>query len=416
MSKVALEPLAAHHLAALRCWINDPRIAEPFLFARQIDEEGHRRWFERIAADSTQRLFAVTAGDSHVGALGLKGIDQGQCQAQIWIYLAPQVHGSGIGSKAVALATEFAFERLRLDRLTLIVRADNVAARRIYAKAGFTVAGPAEPIEGFREIAVEAMALDEPAWRRRAGRGGKVAMMQPAFLPWLGFFELMAIVDTFIVLDDFQFTRHSWAHHNRLLLAGKPSLVSLPVRHPGTLGVSFLDVAEADPERWRRKFARSLDQNYRRAAQFAAVRPLVDDWLAAKHANLAELEIDWIKRLSGYLGIRCEIRRSSELATGHLRRSERILALAEAVGGAIYYAANGAFGYMAEDGVFPGCGVDVLFQDHAPVPYSQAGTDTFVSHLSALDAAFSLDVRELRRVVRGTALWLTWDERAAPVA
>ena len=409
---VALEPLTRDHLALLRSWINDPRVAVPFLFARQVGEEEHLHWFNDLEADLSQFLLAVVATGRHVGALGFKNIDTRGRSGEMWIYLDPKMQGAGIGSKAVIRGTEFAFEELRLDRVSLVVRADNAAARRIYEKAGFTDAGDAQRSATFEDVPVTTMILDEPCWRRLTGRGPAIAMMQPIFLPWLGYFELMDAVDVFIVLDDFQFTRHSWAHRNRLLLAGKPTMVSLPIRHPGTLNATFLDIAEAEPERWRRKLIRGIEQNYRRAPQYASIRRTVDAWLAAPAGSVGALEISWLETFSRYIGSRCQIRRSSEFATRHLRRSARVLKLLEAMNAGTYYAASSSFDYMAQDGMFPTQGPKVLFQNHLPVPYPQGKAESFVSHLSALDAAFNLEPAELRRVLRGTRQWLTWDERA----
>lgn len=410
---IVLAPLAHHHLSAMRTWINDPRVAEPFLFDRQLTDSEHLAWFDRVVVDTSQKLFAVLSSGEHVGVVGLKSIDFAERKGEIWIYLAPAAQGIGIGSNAVAIATKFAFEQLRLDLLSLIVRADNPKARRIYQKLGFTESGFHKTDTRFQDIVVVQMTLGERQWRQRMGRGPKVALMQPTFLPWLGFFELMDVVDIFIVLDDFQFTRHSWAHRNRLMFAGKPQFVNLPIRHPGSLDATFLEIQDADSDRWRRKLALGVEQNYRHAPQYHAVKPIVDAWLAERPGDIASLEVDWIDRFRRHLNIDCILRRSSEFSTRHLRRSERVLALLEAVEASVYYAASGAFEYMKQDGVFPERGPEVLFQDHIPTPYVQLNVTDFVPNLSALDAAFNLDRAQFRSVLRGTRQWLPWDFQAA---
>ena len=91
----------------------------------------------------------------------------------------------------------------------------------------------------------------------------RVAMMQPTFLPWTGFFQLIDAADLFIVLDDFQFQRHSYHQRNRLFVGPTVQWVTVPVRHPP--GGEFPLLNEVEPvlsERFQLKLNRTLTQTY----------------------------------------------------------------------------------------------------------------------------------------------------------
>jgi hypothetical protein len=241
--------------------------------------------------------------------------------------------------------------------------------------------------------------------------GPRVAMMQPMFLPWLGYFELMDAVDIFIFLDDFQFSRQGWGHRNRLFLSpGRPGTVSLPIRHPDNLAATFLEITPAADQRWCDKLARSLAQTYGRSANFAKTWAAIEPKIRAPVGTLAEYEIPLIEIMADRLGIRTQIRRSSEFAIKGLGRSERLVAILDAVGAGAYYAAHGSIDYMREDGVFPLAHLPVFFQDFVPAPYRQSGASEFVPRLSALDALFNLSESEARQAIHGTHRWVPWDE------
>jgi UDP-2,4-diacetamido-2,4,6-trideoxy-beta-L-altropyranose hydrolase len=416
---VTLEPFASMHLARTRRWITDRSVAEPFLYSGKVTESSHRNWFARVKVDRSQCLFAVRdSAGTHVGNVGFKNLDPVTRSGETWIYLAPECQGRGLGSAAIREAVSAGFGQLRLQRIYLHVSPNNAAARRIYEKAGFHLSEAAARVIEFNGEAVQVDRMEivetnagtaRPGLQRASGT--RVAMMQPMFLPWLGYFELMDAVDVFVFLDDFQFSRQGWGHRNRLFLSpGRPGIVSLPIRHPDNLAATFLDVTPAADQRWYDKLARSLAQSYGRSAKFAETWAAIGSKIRATGGTLAEYEIRLIEMMADRLGIRSQLRRSSEFAIMGLGRSERLVAILDAVGAGAYYAAHGSIDYMRDDGVFPLAHLPVFFQEFVPVPYRQSGASEFVPRLSALDALFNLSPSEAREAMYGTRRWLPWDE------
>lgn len=256
--------------------------------------------------------------------------------------------------------------------------------------------------------------------RLRPSSGHKVALMQPSILPWVGFFELIEKVDTFVLLDDFQFSRQSWGQRNTLFLDPKaPRLFTLPIKHPKSLAATFRDIQESEPEKWRKKFLTSIRHGYARSPYFEPINDILENWLALPHANLAVLQKDLLERLMAYLGLKTHLRMSSEFSTAHETRSQRVKSLLAKFQATAYFSAKGSFDYMREDGVFPLATCPSYFQNHRPRSYPQgARAPQFIPYLAALDALFNLSPSEFRQTMRGTERWLSWSDmlRATPPA
>lgn len=240
----------------------------------------------------------------------------------------------------------------------------------------------------------------------------KVAMMQPAFLPWQGFFGLIHQADVFVLLDDFQFSVQSYHQRNRLFTsAGQAGWCTVPVLKSVSFGepLNRTRIDESGP--WRRKMLKRLEQNYRRAPCFAAVFPRVEAWLESPWASLAEQNIAFINLALEMLGWNRELRLSSGLPSG-AARSERVLELLRWCGATRYYAARGSAGYMLDDGLFPVPEIELRFQDFSPRRYPQAGSpNAFVPSLSVLDAFFNVGPAETGRLIaEGNWRWLSWDD------
>lgn len=411
--RVQLVPLNAQHLNETRRWMEDDRVSRPFLFGRTITEQSHAEWFSNLQNDRSQSVFAILRNNTHVGNTGFKNIRRYEREGEFWIYLNPDVHGQGLGAEAVRAMLKTGFEEFALDNVYLHVSPANLAARRIYEKAAFSVTrSVAKPIvfDG-NDVALDRMEVNRFAAGQGSPKRPRVALMQPTFLPWLGYFELMDTADIFVFLDDFQFSRQSWAQRNKLFLSpGRPGLVSMPIQHPGDLSASFLDIAPGSDQRWIDKLEKSLSQAYGRTRFFAEMWGTAEPLLRRRDVNLADYEIGIIQAIARRLGIQTQLRRSSEFGIANVNRSERLVALLDAVGAGSYYAARGSAEYMHHDGIFPLKRLPVFFQNFESVSYLQAGSSEFVPSLSALDALFNLSPAEARQAMFGTRKWLSWQD------
>jgi hypothetical protein len=236
-------------------------------------------------------------------------------------------------------------------------------------------------------------------------------MMQPAFMPWLGFFELVLQSDCFICLDDFQFSVQSYQQRNRLFVNGdRVGWCTVPVRKGSFLAPLNRTLFAEEPA-WRRKLWRRIEANYAHAAYFGELSAWLHDWLFGEYSSLADQNIAFIRDVCALLRITPEFRHSSEHPSD-AARSWRVLDLLRWCGADCYLSARGSFEYMQNDGVFPVEGVTVQFQDFECRPYRQVAiSDGFVPYLSTVDALFNVGPEETLRLVRhGTKHWSSWDE------
>ncbi|RJO61831.1 hypothetical protein C4544_01760 [candidate division WS5 bacterium] len=242
-----------------------------------------------------------------------------------------------------------------------------------------------------------------------------IGMMQPTFLPWLGFFELIYKSDVFIFLDDFQFSVQSYHQRNRLFVnKGQVDWYTVPVQKSVSFGESLNKTLINEKTPWRTKMWKRIQQNYSKASYYSLVAPHVQVWLNETVDSLATQNESFIKLVCYLLGLRREFLRSSQF-TSVAQRSERVLELLRLNNAYTYYCARGSFDYMLGDGVFPQNDVTVLFQDFQPKTYSQVGSPgNFIPYLSVLDALMNVGPQQTAELIfQGTPKWLSWGEMAA---
>jgi hypothetical protein len=206
--------------------------------------------------------------------------------------------------------------------------------------------------------------------------------MQPYFLPYIGYFQLLASVDQFIVYDNIKYTKKGWINRNRMLLNGTDAMFSLPLKK----GSDSLNVIERElaPEFDRRKLLNQFKGAYGRAPQFALTYPVLERIMQHEETNLFHYIHHSIVQLCEHLGINTEIRVSSEILIDHeLKGQDKVLALCKAAGAHTYINTIGGVELYAK-GDFRNQGIDLQFIKARPFEYVQHG-GAFVPWLSIVD-------------------------------
>jgi len=210
----------------------------------------------------------------------------------------------------------------------------------------------------------------------------KLGIMQPYFLPYIGYFQLLASVDQFIVYDNIKYTKKGWFNRNRMLMNGTDAMFSLPLRK----GSDSLNVVEREltADFDRTKLLNQFKGAYSRAPHFELTYPVLEQIVRHEDANLFRYIHNSIVRLSEHLGIKTEIRISSEIAIDHeLKSQDKVLALCKAVGADTYINTIGGVELYDKDD-FRIQGVDLQFIKARPFEYAQFGAP-FVPWLSIVD-------------------------------
>jgi len=210
----------------------------------------------------------------------------------------------------------------------------------------------------------------------------KLGIMQPYFLPYIGYFQLVAAVNTFVLYDNIKYTKKGWINRNRILVNGTDATFSLPLKKDS----DTLDVVQRElaPEFDRSKLLNQFRGAYARAPYFSQTFPLLERIVRCEERNLFRYLHQAIVQLCAHLGIKTEVRISSDIAIGHkLKAQEKVLALCRAMGADTYINAIGGTELYCRD-TFRAQGVELKFLRSKPFEYTQFGAP-FVPWLSIVD-------------------------------
>jgi hypothetical protein len=227
----------------------------------------------------------------------------------------------------------------------------------------------------------------------------KCAIMQPTYLPWSGYFNLIASVDVFVFLDDVQYERQSWQNRNRVLVGGKAHWLTVPAVRL-ELAQTFNTVQVDDTQGWRKKHVQLLEQTYGKHPHGPEMLDVIRAIADPAVAGLADLNIKLILEFSRRLELAPRFARSSELGIEG-QRSERLLRICEHFACGEYLSPVGSAEYLAEDKVFDSAPVKLSFQQFKAPPYPQRKAPAFVESLSIVDVAANLGWKRTRDYIQG---------------
>lgn len=210
----------------------------------------------------------------------------------------------------------------------------------------------------------------------------KLAIMQPYFMPYIGYFQLIAAVDKFIVYDNIKYTKRGWVNRNRILQNGKDVIFSLPLKSDSdSLAVCERELAT---DFNRNKLLNQLKEAYRRAPYFEQTLPLVEQVVQYEDTNLFRFLHNSIVKICNHLAIETEIKISSEIAINHkLKNQEKVIALCKAVNATTYINAIGGIELYDRD-AFRTQGIALNFIRSKQFEYAQFGAP-FLPWLSIVD-------------------------------
>jgi hypothetical protein len=207
-----------------------------------------------------------------------------------------------------------------------------------------------------------------------------LVVLQPGYLPWLGFFDQMRRADIFVYYDDVQYDKNGWRNRNRIKSPAGPHWLTVPVLHKGF--PSIVDVQIDNRMAWARKHVGSIRQFYGRAPYLAEYLLPLEDLLNRRWTHLVDLDIAVSGLLAEWLVLRPAIARSSALGIMG-ERSERLLKFCLHFGAGRYLSGSAAKEYL-DVALFERHGIQVEWQDYEQPAYPQLHGE-FVPHLSALD-------------------------------
>ena len=232
----------------------------------------------------------------------------------------------------------------------------------------------------------------------------RVAIMQPYFLPYIGYWQLVNKVDCFVVYDDIKYTKKSWINRNNYLLNGRAKLFSLPLKHDS----DYLDVRDrwlSDNARHElSKLVRKLNAVYQVAPAFDQVSQLVQQVFNYEDLNLIRFLMNSIESVCSFLDFSTTVVVSSTLGVPReLKGQDRVIAICEVLGASEYLNPIGGI-HLYKPDVFQSRGVRLLFQRVIPFKYNQYEAN-FVPNLSVLDALMFLGKEGMNDIIESLEIF-----------
>lgn len=213
-------------------------------------------------------------------------------------------------------------------------------------------------------------------------------ILQPSYLPWRGYFDLVHDADVFVFYDDVQYDKHGWRNRNRIKTAQGPRWLTVPVLAKGNVsgGVPVKDVAIARTQDWAKKHLASIGQAYARAPFFRDTMDLVERLLAKPYERLVDLDIESTIAIATALGIDgTRFVRASELGVDG-GKTERLVRITQHLGATRYLSGPSARDYIDAQ-LFADAAVTLDYKVYDYPPYEQLHPP-FEPQVSVLDLMF----------------------------
>lgn len=223
----------------------------------------------------------------------------------------------------------------------------------------------------------------------------KVAIMQPYFIPYIGYFQLINEVDTFVLYDNIEYTKKGWINRNRILLNGKDEYITLPIKK----GSDYLSVIERELsesfDSEKKKILRKIQEAYKKAPYFNEAYQLIERILSFDDKNLFKFIHNSIVELTSFLNIDTKIIASSTIPINHnLKSQDKVIAICNHINATTYINPIGGT-EIYEEADFKLHNIELFFLKSENKVYKQFKND-FIPWLSILDILMFNNTEEVK--------------------
>lgn len=216
----------------------------------------------------------------------------------------------------------------------------------------------------------------------------RLVLNQSNYIPWKGYFDLIAASDEFVIFDEVQFTKNDWRNRNRIVLNGKLHWLTIAIKTAGVAKQS-IQLAEVSDRGWARVHWETLRQAYRKSPYFGEVGPVLEDTYrqAATTDSLTEINHLFLGVICGLLGVTTGIVRSDAVKRAAETPTQRIIEICKARGATEYLSGPAARAYLQEDQLRE-AGIALEYADYSGYPEYQQHLPAFEHGVSIVDALF----------------------------
>lgn len=230
----------------------------------------------------------------------------------------------------------------------------------------------------------------------------KCAIMQPTYLPWMGYFDLIDQVDIFVFLDHVQLNKRSWQTRNKIKTTNGALLLTIPIKKGLSREKTTIHRALIfQNENWKERHLKSIKFNYRTAEFFDEIFPFIKSLLLSKDEHLGDFNINIIKSIANKLGINTKLVRSSEFKNIDGRKDELLVNICKKIKCKNYLSVLGSKNYINKDnlgGAFAKSCVNLYYNQYNHPKHKQLHGD-FISHLCILDVLFNYGFNKSLKII-----------------
>ncbi len=213
----------------------------------------------------------------------------------------------------------------------------------------------------------------------------RIAILQSNYVPWKGYFDLIASVDEFVLYDDMQYTRRDWRNRNRIKTPHGLQWLTVPVRVKGRFEQAIRDT-RIDGDAWAARHWKALACSYHRAPAFAAAAAWLEPLYRQRWTHLSALNRALIEAACARLDIKTRLSDSSDYAL-QADRNERLASICAQAGAAVYVSGPSARAYL-DEAAFARRGIAVQWFEYGPYPEYPQLWGAFEHQVSILDLLF----------------------------
>lgn len=224
----------------------------------------------------------------------------------------------------------------------------------------------------------------------------RAVILQPMYLPWIGYFNLIDQSDVFVFLDDVQFSVQSWQQRNKIKTSQGWLWLTVPILRE--FGSKIKEIKVNNNINWSKKHWASVRQNYSKAPYFKEYSKPFEEIYSQEWEYLADLDITLIKVITTTLGLKTEFVLSSELAVEG-EKTERVINILEKLGASEYISGPAAKSYIEVE-KFTEAGITLYWHEYEHPVYPQLYGE-FIPYLSVIDLLFNCGPESKRYIRKG---------------
>ncbi len=228
----------------------------------------------------------------------------------------------------------------------------------------------------------------------------KIAIHQPHYFPWLGYFHKLASSDIFILLNEVQLEKGSFMARNRVLNQnGDITFINIPADKKGFLEKEYKDIATKDNHLWPEQQKNKLHSYYRHYPFYSDVIPYLEDYYNHEWAYLCDWAVNSIFMCNKLLGIEKKVLLQSNIDYNKdAKKSDLVLEICKELEASVYLSGNGGSSQYLNRDSFQNNYISIEFQNFEHPTYEQLNSKEFVKGLSILDVLFSCGIEETKRL------------------